>query len=107
MPILWSDPTVRDRLLAAIIASFEGNVWLPPLLLLPTQLLTNEQINCKEVARLFGQDATYNAIENFLRKPKKEAAKLRAEAMGTTAPAPSPARPRSTTKKIGTAVDGG
>lgn len=65
------------------------------------------QINCREVARLFGQDATYNAIENFLRKPKQEAKKLRAEAAGTTGPAPSPAKKVTTPKKSsGSVLDG-
>ncbi|KAF2659024.1 hypothetical protein K491DRAFT_561455, partial [Lophiostoma macrostomum CBS 122681] len=74
MPIDWKDAEVKDRLLAAIIASFDG------------------KINCKEVARLFGGGATYNAIENFLRAPKKKAVELKAEA-GDSA-APSPAKPR-------------
>ncbi|KAF2272278.1 uncharacterized protein EI97DRAFT_462065 [Westerdykella ornata] len=75
MPVNWQDPEVRDRLLAAIIASFDG------------------KINCREVARLFGKDATYNTIENFLRKPKKFAQQLKEEA--GDAPAPSPARPKT------------
>jgi hypothetical protein len=50
------------------------------------------QINCKEVARYFGGDATYNAIENFLRKPKQKALELKKGA-GSEVPA-SPARPK-------------
>ncbi|KAF2680136.1 hypothetical protein K458DRAFT_407462 [Lentithecium fluviatile CBS 122367] len=77
MPINWADQEVKDRLLAAIIASFDG------------------PINCREIARLYGGEATYNAIENFLRKPKKKATELKAEAAGRDGPAPSPARPRA------------
>ncbi|KAF2203711.1 hypothetical protein GQ43DRAFT_347710, partial [Delitschia confertaspora ATCC 74209] len=62
MAINWQDPEVKDRLLAAIIASYPGNV------------------NCTEVARIFGLGATYNSIENFLRKPKKLAQRLQKEA---------------------------
>lgn len=51
-----------------------------------------EQINCTEVARLYGGEATYSAIENFLRKPKKQAQKLKAEAVDRKAPAASPAK---------------
>ncbi|KAF2446337.1 hypothetical protein P171DRAFT_257583 [Karstenula rhodostoma CBS 690.94] len=73
MPINWQDPEVKDRILASIIASF------------------GTPINCREVARIFGPEATYDAIENFLRKPKKKAKELAAEAAarGTSAPAPA------------------
>lgn len=54
-----------------------------------------EQVNCTEVARLYGEDATYNAIEGFLRKPKKQAIQLKEEAAGRQSPACSPARPRA------------
>ncbi|KAF1974524.1 hypothetical protein BU23DRAFT_636102 [Bimuria novae-zelandiae CBS 107.79] len=78
MAVDWKDPEVKDRLLAAIIASMGGTV------------------NCKEVARLYGGKATYSAIENFLRKPKQKARDLIAKAEGRPAAAASPARPRKT-----------
>jgi hypothetical protein len=53
------------------------------------------QINCREVARLYGGNATYNAIENFLRKPKAKAKELKAEAAGRDGPVASLARPRA------------
>ncbi|PSN59814.1 hypothetical protein BS50DRAFT_656421 [Corynespora cassiicola Philippines] len=79
MPINWQDKETNDRLLAAIIAA------------------NDMSINCKEVARYFGPDATYNAIENFLRKPKKLAQQLKKEASaaGFSGPAKSPVRPRN------------
>ncbi|KAF2637746.1 hypothetical protein P280DRAFT_509479 [Massarina eburnea CBS 473.64] len=77
MAINWQDQEVKDRILAAIIASYDG------------------AINCREVARIYGDGATYNAIENFLRKPKRKAAEMKAEANGREAPAPSPSRPRA------------
>ncbi|KAK7190156.1 hypothetical protein DPSP01_007990 [Paraphaeosphaeria sporulosa] len=82
MPINWQDPEVKDRILASIIASF------------------GTPINCREVARIFGPEATYDAIENFLRKPKKKAKELitEAAARGNSAPARganSPAKQRA------------
>ncbi|KAH9872870.1 hypothetical protein J1614_005264 [Plenodomus biglobosus] len=62
MSIDWKDKDVADRLLAAVLASYDN------------------KINCREVARLFGRNATYNTIENQLRKPKKLAADLKKEA---------------------------
>ncbi|KAF2181722.1 hypothetical protein K469DRAFT_691810 [Zopfia rhizophila CBS 207.26] len=78
MAINWKDPEVKDRILAAVIASF------------------GSPINCKEVARLFGPEATYNAIENFLRTPKKKAAQLKENAGDSITPSPS--RPRTPKK---------
>ncbi|KAF2263878.1 hypothetical protein CC78DRAFT_603129 [Lojkania enalia] len=89
MPINWQDPETKDRILASIIASFDN------------------QINCKEVARIFGGEATYNAIENFLRKPKKLANQLKAEAAGKEGPVPSPARPRTSTTPKSSPLKGG
>ncbi|KAF2715235.1 hypothetical protein K504DRAFT_22769 [Pleomassaria siparia CBS 279.74] len=76
MPIDWKDAAVKDRLLASIIASFDG------------------KINCARVAQLFGEGATYNAIENFLRGPKREAMKLKAEAGDGPLPKGPPRTPR-------------
>ncbi|KAJ4302629.1 hypothetical protein N0V90_001518 [Kalmusia sp. IMI 367209] len=87
MAINWQDPEVKDRILAAIIASFDSKARL----LCPIPLA----INCKEVARLFGSEATYDAIENFLRKPKRKAQELRDQAAGRPEVARSPAKPRA------------
>jgi hypothetical protein len=38
---------------------------------------------------------TYNAVENYLRKFRKEAKTMKAAAEGREAPVPSPARPRT------------
>ncbi|KAJ4324216.1 hypothetical protein N0V94_001428 [Neodidymelliopsis sp. IMI 364377] len=73
----WQDKGTADRLLAAVIAS-HGN-----------------KVNCREVARLFGDGATYDAIENYLRKPKKQALALKAAAEDREAPA----TPTTTRKK--------
>ncbi|KAF2738663.1 hypothetical protein EJ04DRAFT_549858 [Polyplosphaeria fusca] len=86
MPVNWQDADTKDRLLASIIGSFDSNV------------------NCKEVARLFGSDTTYNAIENFLRKPKKLAVKLKEEAKDRAGPAASPFKPKG--KKAAALLEG-
>ncbi|KAL1608314.1 hypothetical protein SLS60_003254 [Paraconiothyrium brasiliense] len=92
MPINWQDPEVKDRILASIVASF------------------GTPINCKEVARIFGPEATYDAIENFLRKPKKKAKELVAEATargnvaptrGVNSPAKQQRAPRTPKKSDG------
>ena len=45
-----------------------------------------------EVARLFGQGATYDAVEGQLRKAKKAAATLKEEAASRSSPAMTPSR---------------
>jgi hypothetical protein len=47
-----------------------------------------------EVARLFGQGATYDAIEGQLRKAKKAAVTLKEEAAGRAGPVVTPSRSR-------------
>ncbi|KAF2107580.1 hypothetical protein BDV96DRAFT_606421 [Lophiotrema nucula] len=81
MAIKWNDPEVRERLIAALIGAMGGTV------------------NCREVARLFGGEATYNAVECALRKPKKLAKQLLDDAVDKKSPAASPARPPRTPKK--------
>jgi len=49
-----------------------------------------------EVARLFGQGATYDAVEGQLRKAKKAAAALKEEAAGRSGPAVTPSRSKKT-----------
>ncbi|KAL5114531.1 hypothetical protein ACEQ8H_007564 [Pleosporales sp. CAS-2024a] len=72
MPTNWSDKAVQDRLLMAIIASVDN------------------KINVGEVARLYGGDMTYHAVETYLRKFRKEAKEMK----GSAAVAPSPSKPR-------------
>lgn len=101
MPIQWQDKAVQDRLLMAVIASTDNNVRT---LSLPFSLThsthhTHLQINIKEIARLYGGEMTYNAVENYLRRFRKEAKTMKAAAEGRETPVPSPARPR--TKKAG------
>lgn len=59
------------------------------------------KINCREVARLFGDGATYDAIENYLRKPKKQASALKEAASGREAPSVTSSR----SKKAKTIAD--
>jgi hypothetical protein len=48
------------------------------------------QINVAEIARLYGQeDMTYHAVENYLRKFRKEAKAMMAQPSGDDSPPPS------------------
>ncbi|KAJ4333202.1 hypothetical protein N0V95_009483 [Ascochyta clinopodiicola] len=67
MAIQWKQLDAKDRLLAAVIAA-------------------SANLNMNEVARLFGQGATYDAVEGQLRKAKKLAAELKADAKGRPGP---------------------
>ncbi|KAF9696417.1 hypothetical protein EKO04_005182 [Ascochyta lentis] len=73
MAIQWKEAETKDRLLAAVIAA-------------------SENLKMNEVARLFGQGATYDAVEGQLRKAKKLAAELAADAAGRAGPAATPSR---------------
>ncbi|KAF3042107.1 hypothetical protein E8E12_003222 [Didymella heteroderae] len=77
MAIQWKEPGAKDRLLAAVIAA-------------------SPNLSMKEVARLFGQGATYDAIEGQLRKAKNAAAVLKEEAAGRSVPAKTPSRKMKT-----------
>jgi hypothetical protein len=57
-------------------------------------LLTTYKISVAEIARLYGEDMTYHAVENYLRRFRKEAKDMRGQAEGRESTAPSPARPR-------------
>jgi hypothetical protein len=57
------------------------------------------QVNCNEIARLFGPDATYNSIEGFLRGPKALAKRLIDEAADRPTATPARARGGSKTPK--------
>ncbi|KAF1915579.1 hypothetical protein BDU57DRAFT_277290 [Ampelomyces quisqualis] len=78
MPVNWQDKAVQDRLLVAVIASVDN------------------KISPAEIARIYGGDMTYNAVEGYLRKFRKEAKDMKTEASGRVAAAPSPARPKKT-----------
>ncbi|KAF1933723.1 uncharacterized protein M421DRAFT_203609 [Didymella exigua CBS 183.55] len=77
MAIQWKESGAKDRLLAAVIA-------------------VSSNLDMNEVARLFGQGATYDAVEGQLRKAKKAAAALKEEATGRTGPANTPSRAKKT-----------
>ncbi|KAH7074769.1 hypothetical protein BKA63DRAFT_320758 [Paraphoma chrysanthemicola] len=77
MTINWHDKAVQDRLLTAVIASLDN------------------KINVAEIARLYGGDMTYHAVENYLRKFRREAKDMKGDAAGRDGPVPSPARPRT------------
>ncbi|KAF2012639.1 hypothetical protein BU24DRAFT_453011 [Aaosphaeria arxii CBS 175.79] len=85
----WKDSVTKERLLAAVIGSFEST------------------ININEVARLMGDGITYNQIENQLRKVKADAKKLKDEAKGRGAPPPSTPRKVKTPKKVTDGVSSG
>jgi hypothetical protein len=59
-----------------------------------------KQISVAEIARLYGGEMTYNAVENYLRRFRKDAKAIKEAATDRESPAPSPARPR--TKKAET-----
>ncbi|KAJ4991660.1 hypothetical protein SVAN01_02775 [Stagonosporopsis vannaccii] len=77
MAIQWKDPEPKDRLLAAVIAA-------------------SANLNMNEVARVFGQGATYDAVEGQLRKAKKLAKELKTEADGRSGPAKATSRASKT-----------
>ncbi|KAF1938266.1 hypothetical protein EJ02DRAFT_354917 [Clathrospora elynae] len=81
MPTNWQSKEVIDRLMAAVIASFDN------------------KINYTRIARLYGDSVNYDAIKNFMRIPKKIALQLKAEDESRSVS--SPAKPR--TKKGGDA----
>jgi hypothetical protein len=94
MTIDWKDKAVQDRLLTAVIASMDNKVRMSGCLL--SRLLLNYyQVNIAEIARLYGQDMTYYALENYLRKVRKDAKDMKIAAADRDLPAPSPARPRT------------
>jgi hypothetical protein len=101
MVVDWKDKSVQDRLLTAVIASVDNKVrphpYLPSRTLL-TQLL---QISPAEIARLYGPDMTYYAVENYLRKFRRDAKEMKKEAGDRDVPAPSPARKKASPVKGG------
>lgn len=77
MPINWQDKAVQDRLLTAVIASAN-------------------KINVADIARLYGGDMSYHAVENYLRKFRKAAKEMNGDVPATAVP--SPAAPKD--KKV-------
>ncbi|KAI4280063.1 MAG: hypothetical protein L6R38_004752 [Xanthoria sp. 2 TBL-2021] len=61
MPVNWKDPKAFERLLAAMVAAQEM------------------KLDYRKIASMYGEGATYDAIEGRFRIIKKEAAKLLAE----------------------------
>lgn len=104
MAIKWKEPDAKDRLLAAVIAA-SSNVSLEPLTVITLRRrLTAAQLDMNEVARLFGQGATYDAVEGQLRKAKKAAAALKEEAVGRSGPATTRSRAKKTKNANGSLV---
>jgi hypothetical protein len=98
MPINWNDKEVLERLFIATLASFDNKVSTTTHCnSLPQTILTRRfrQIDIKEVARLHGGDMTYHALENRLRKWKKEATALKDETEGREGAAKSPVKTRA------------
>jgi hypothetical protein len=96
MVVNWQDKTVQDRLLTAVIASVDkASSSQDYTKALP---LTYDQISAAEIARLYGENMTYHAIENYLRRFRKIAKEMKDEAADRAGPVPSPARPRVTKK---------
>ncbi|KAF1832762.1 hypothetical protein BDW02DRAFT_580939 [Decorospora gaudefroyi] len=79
MPINWGDKDVLERLFVATLASLEN------------------KIDIKKVAGFYGgEEMTYHALENRLRKWKKEASQMKDDATGgQPATKKTPAKPRA------------
>ncbi|KAI4105912.1 MAG: hypothetical protein LQ339_003230 [Xanthoria mediterranea] len=72
MPVNWKDPKAFERLLAAMVAAQEM------------------KLDYRKIASMYGEGATYDAIEGRFRIIKKEAAKLLAEIESGQRPAAPP-----------------
>lgn len=94
MPINWQDKAVQDRLLTAVIASVDNKVRKPENALKDFPLI-HPQISIAEIARLYGEDMTYHAVKNYLRKFRKEAKEMKGDVVDRPGPVPSPAKPRA------------
>ncbi|KAJ4379387.1 hypothetical protein N0V86_005432 [Didymella sp. IMI 355093] len=70
----WASAEVLQKVLVAMLASVDNKV------------------DIHEMARLYGEGMTYNALENFLRKRKKEANELKEAAADRAGPAASTPR---------------
>ncbi|KAL8915140.1 MAG: hypothetical protein Q9172_006939 [Xanthocarpia lactea] len=72
MPVNWKDPKAFERLLAAIVAAQEM------------------KLDYRKIASMYGEGATYDAIEGRFRIIRKEAQKLLAEIESGERPAAPP-----------------
>ncbi|CAA9957862.1 hypothetical protein PTMSG1_01441 [Pyrenophora teres f. maculata] len=79
MVIQWNNTQVVERLFIAMLAS------------------VNNKINISEVAHIYGEPMTYNALETRLRKWKQEATVMKTAAAGREIVSKSPSK--SKTKK--------
>ncbi|KAL8993100.1 MAG: hypothetical protein Q9169_006602 [Polycauliona sp. 2 TL-2023] len=79
MPVNWKDPKAFERLLAAMVAAQEM------------------KLDYRKIASMYGEGATYDAIEGRFRIIKKEASKLLAEVESGQRPE-APARGATTNK---------
>jgi len=77
MPVNWNDKDVLERLFIAALASLDN------------------KININEVARIYGEDMTYHALENRMRRYKKEATTLKDEAADREGAVKSPMKTRT------------
>ncbi|KAL8940107.1 MAG: hypothetical protein Q9216_002988 [Gyalolechia sp. 2 TL-2023] len=80
MPVNWKDPKAFERLLAAMVAAQEM------------------KLDYRKIATMYGEGATYDAIEGRFRIIKREAAKLLGEIESGARPA-APTRGSSNTAK--------
>lgn len=63
-------------------------------------VLTHPKISIAEIARLFGRDMTYHAVENYLRKFRKEAKDMKGGTAGRDIVAPSTPRLKKKAKDV-------
>lgn len=90
MPVNWKDPKAFERLLAAMVAAQEM------------------KLDYRKIATMYGEGATYDAIEGRFRIIKREAAKLLAEVESGARPAALPRGSSNTAKApVTKSEDGG
>ncbi|KAL8951817.1 MAG: hypothetical protein Q9222_002233 [Ikaeria aurantiellina] len=89
MPVNWKDPKAFERLLAAMVAAQEM------------------KLDYRKIATMYGQGATYDAIEGRFRIIKKEAAVILKEVESGARPAaPSRGQPTTAQSSFTTSEDG-
>ncbi|KAL8806889.1 MAG: hypothetical protein Q9182_001018 [Xanthomendoza sp. 2 TL-2023] len=87
MPVNWKDPKAFERLLAAMVAAQEM------------------KLDYRKIATMYGQGATYDAVEGRFRIIKKEAEKLLKEiANGERPEAPPRGSSKPSTKENGNSM---
>ncbi|KAI9750823.1 MAG: hypothetical protein M1835_001338 [Candelina submexicana] len=86
MPVDWKKPEAYNRLLAAVMAAHDM------------------KLDYRKIASMYGEGATYDAIEGRFRIVKKEAQVLKEELeSGVRAPAPARGQPVSSNRTNGNA----